>query len=190
MIKSLYRDYFQKSRIFLYPVLETKGGSIVPIETYLSWEGKISQEERKLICTFHLRSDPDYRNFEKRMLMGNPMFQDFREGENGVGIYIFNFRDLKDDWDMFLQGKYSKLSSLTKDRIKKYYGSNTANGVYVDSFLYPKKYYAIYAELLGVPISTLEGGELCDLPDFSKELLTMSVKEVTVSDKSLDLPKS
>lgn len=191
MIKSLYRDYFQKSKVFLYPVLETKGGSNVPIETYIAWENRnISPQDKKLICLFHLRGDKDYRDFEKNKLFGNPLFEDFQEGENGVGIYVFDFKSFKDDWNIFLDGKYSKLSSVTKERIKKYYGNNTANGVYVDSFVYPKKYYAIYAELLGAPIGLLEGGELCDLPDFEKELLKMSVKGIEVPNKSLDLPKS
>jgi hypothetical protein len=39
VIKSLYKDYFQKSRVFLYPALEIKrGGSVTPVETYISWK--------------------------------------------------------------------------------------------------------------------------------------------------------
>lgn len=191
MIKSLYRDYFQKSRVFLYPVLETKKSeSTTPIDTFISWDNNISPEDMKLICTFYLRNDDDFRKFEKIKLVGNPLFHDFKEGENGVGIYIFDFKQFAADWEMFLKGKYSKLSPTVKERIRRHYGTNTANGVYVDSFLDPKKYYPIYADLLNVHISALEGGELCDLPNVEKELLKMSVKEIGVSDKSLDLPNS
>lgn len=189
MIKSLYRDYFQKSRVFLYPVLETKRSeSTTPVDTFISWEGKFSREERKLICTFYLRSDAEFKLFEKVKLFGNPMFQDFKEGENGMGIYMFDLKEFGSDWDLFLKGQYSKMSIEVKNRIKRHYG-NTPNGVYADSFINPQKYYPIYADLLGVKLETLNGGELCDHPDFEKELLKMSVKDVTVPNKSVDLPK-
>lgn len=191
MIKSLYREYFQKSRVFLYPVLETKrGGSITPIDTFIAWENNISPADRKLICTYYLREDVEFRQFEKKTLFGNPLFCDFKEGDTGIGIYVFDFTKYKSDWDLFLKGKYSRLSPDTKTKIRRHHGSNTANGVYVESFIEPVKFYPIYADLLGVPLSTLEGGDLCDLPDLEKELLRMSAKEVDVSNKSLDLPKS
>lgn len=191
MIQSLYRDYFQKSRVFLYPVLETKrGGSVTPIDTYVSWEGKYSPADRKLICTFYLRNDVDYKRFEKNSLIGNEMFWDFHEGETGLGIYVFDFEKLAINWDLFLKGQYSRMEQVVKERITRHYASNSANAVYVDSFLYPAKYYHIYADLLNVPVSTLKGGELCDKPDLMKEHLKMLIKGEVVSGKSLDLPQT
>ena len=65
-ITSLYKDYFQKSRIFMYPILEIKrGASVTPIETYLSWEDQYSLCDRKLICHYHLRDDSEFTVFEK-----------------------------------------------------------------------------------------------------------------------------
>lgn len=196
MIKSLYRGpngemYFQKSRVFLYPVLETKrGGSVTPINTFVSWSGNISQMDRKLICTFYLRNDADYRKFEKTALLGNELFHDFKEGEDGTGIYVFDFNKHAVDFDTFIKGAYSRFKPLFKEKIKKYYNGNNANSVYVDSFINPNKYYEMYSDILGMPVSQLKGGELCDHPDFEKEHLKMLIKDFAVTEKSVDLPKS
>jgi hypothetical protein len=65
-LKSLYRDYFQKSRVFLYPMLEIKRGvSVTPIETYVSWDEHYKPEDRKFIVLYHLRNDKEFLNFEK-----------------------------------------------------------------------------------------------------------------------------
>lgn len=199
MIKSLYKGpnnerYFQKSRVFLYPVLETKRNtqikSIVPISSYISWEGHYSPEDMKLICSFYLRNDEGFKLFEKNMLLRHPQFFDFKECEDGIGVYIFDFSKFSLDWNFFLMGKYSKMGPVVKERIKNYYNANNSNAVWVDSFINPNKYYEIYSRLLNVEVSTLKGGELCDCPDFTREHLNLLVKEEGVTDKSVDLPNS
>jgi hypothetical protein len=181
--------YFPKSRVFLYPLLGIRSDSSVrPIDTYVSWDS-IVKEDRKLICTFYLRNDLDYKKFEQSSLFGNQLFHDFKEAEGGIGIYIFDFGKYSADWDRFLKGKYSHFSLEAKDKIKRAYSGNNSNAVYVESYIYPQKYYPIYAKILGVPIHQLEGGELCDLPNFEKEELKMLVKDVSVKDNSLGLPK-
>lgn len=194
MITRLYKGpnnemYFQKSRVFLYPVLETKrGGSVTPINTFVSWADNISQVDRKLICLFTLRNDSDFRKFEKTMLLGNELFHDFKEGEDGTGIYVFDFNKHAVDFDTFLKGTYSRFKPVFKNRIKAYYNGNNANAVYVDSFINPNKYYDMYSHILAMPVSQLKGGELCDKPDFEKEHLKLLVKSLSVTETSVDLP--
>jgi len=199
VIKSLYRGpngemYFQKSRVFLFPVLETKRGglSITPINTFISWTGRITQDDRKLICTFYLRNDKDFRKFEKMSLLGNELFENFmevQEDDKNVGIYIFDFNKHAVDFDTFLKGKYSRLKDEFKARIKRYYNGNNSNSVYVDSFVNPNKYYNMYSDILGMPVSQLKGGELCDRPDFQKEHLRISIKEDSITENSVNLSK-
>ena len=65
-IQSLYKDYFQKSKVFLYPALDIKRVvSVVPIDTYVFWEGHYNMSDYKLSCLYHLRTDPEFRQFEK-----------------------------------------------------------------------------------------------------------------------------
>ena len=196
MLDKLYKGpdndpYFQKSRVFLYPVLETKkGGGVTPINTYVSWEGNFKETDQKLICTFYLRNDPEFKRFEKISLFGNELFYDFREGVDGTGIYIFDFAKHAFGWKAFIDGKYSRMGNVIRERVKKHFNTNNANAVYVDSFINPAKYYEIYARLLNVRVDTLIGGELCDKPHFEKEKLKLLVKEVKLRNISLDLSNS
>mgnify|MGYP006982848022 CR=1 FL=1 len=68
-LTSLYRDYFQKSRVFLYPILEIKRGvSVTPIETYISWDGHYKTEDRKFIVLYHLKWQGLYNFWEEYLV--------------------------------------------------------------------------------------------------------------------------
>jgi hypothetical protein len=69
-ITALYRKYFQKSKIFLYPLLDIKRGtSVIPSETYLAWGTSYTTEDMKLICVYTSRKDQEYLHFEKNVLL-------------------------------------------------------------------------------------------------------------------------
>jgi len=183
-INSLYRGYFQKSLVFLYPALGIKrGGSVTPIKTYMAWSGKYKPEDRRLVCLYHIRNDADYLAFEKSMLTGNRLFESIeilQEGDKAV--YVFNFDQFPEDWDRVLTGKYSKLSGDLKQKIGHFYGKNSSSYAYVNSFLYPDKYYGIYADLLNVDVKILrQTGELCEHPNLEKETLVATPKDLHIS---------
>ena len=61
-IKSVYKKYFQKSKVFLYPLLKIKRGtSVIPSETYLAWNDTVSPDDMKLVCLYHPREDVEYK---------------------------------------------------------------------------------------------------------------------------------
>lgn len=188
-IESLYKDYFQKSRIFLYPILEIKrGSSVTPVETYVSWEGQYSPKDAKLICLYHLRDDIEFRNFEKEKLLKNKHFHDFKQVEDNNGVYIFDFSEHLKDWNNIILGKYSQITSAYKKRIEIFYGKRDSNYAYVESFLYPEKYYAMYADMMMVKESLLRDvGELCSKIDTEKETLKANIKDLQVNIKSTNL---
>src|SRR5437868_3298459 len=112
MITSLYRDYFQKSKVFLYPILEIKRGvSVTPVQTFTAWQDQYPHDGAKLCAQYHLRDDQDFRAFEKAKLLGNPLFHDFKQVGENDGVYVFDFSKLQEDWNNFLRGKYSSLSA-------------------------------------------------------------------------------
>ena len=79
MIKQLYIEYIQKSRIFLYPALDIKRcSSVTPIETYVSWKDNYTVDDNKLICLYHIRQDQEFKTFEKIKLFANSKFDDFQ----------------------------------------------------------------------------------------------------------------
>ena len=188
-LESLYKDYVQKSRLFLYPALGMRRGqSVTPIQTYASWEGHYALTDRKLCCLYHVRSDEEFRAFES-FIVKHEMFYDFKLTEQDKGVYVFDFGKQRDDWDMFLQGKYSKLSNDLKKKIRNFFGIN--NQGYIDSFLFPERYFSMYADMLtssrsehGDMLRLLtEVGELCSTPDLEKENLVMSVKDLHMTNK-------
>jgi len=181
-IKSLYKDYVQKSRVFLYPSLDIKRGvSVTPIETYIAWDNNYKAEDAKLSCLYYLRNDDDFKQFEKQKLIGNKLFHDFKEVGNSRGVYVFDFSSIKADWDNVITGKYSKLTPDFKRKIRHYIGLNNANLPYIDSFLFPDRYFKIYAEMMGVNESVLkEVGELCSLPDMEHETLNISIMKLDI----------
>jgi len=182
-ITSLYEKYAQKSRVFLYPLLGIKRGGIMPLQTYISWSDRVGPEDMKLLCTYKLGSGTDFRTFERIKLLGNHRFEDFSELKSGEGLYIFDFSGAPEDWKYFLSGKYSQLSDAHKRAVKEYYGVGNPTYPYVESYLHPSRYYEVYAELVGEPVSVLEKvGELCSPPDMRLENLTQEPVDLEFRD--------
>jgi len=167
----------------MYPALNIKrGNSIVPIETYAIWQDHYGKNDYKLTCLYHLRNDREFRAFEEVKLFGNKLFYDFKQVDGNKGAYTFDFSSQKEDWEAFIKGKYSQISLEQKKKIKAYYGTNSPNYPYIESFLHPNKYFRLYADMLHMKESVLkEVGELCSLPDFEKETLNISVKNLEIS---------
>ena len=180
VINSIYRKYFQKSKIFLYPLLDIKRGtSVVPEDTYVSWEDKYTPEDMKLICVYHHRTDKEYQEFEQKVLLQHNRLFEYVRGDKEKSIFVFDFSDKKDDWNKFLDGKYSKLSQESRDKVINFFEKYSGNYIYIYSYLNPEQWFERYAELLGVHKSELESvGELCSKPDFDKEHLIFIVADL------------
>lgn len=180
VINALYGKYFQKSKIFLYPILGIKRGtSVIPEETYLSWNNQYNPEDMKLICLYKTRKDAEYKSFEANTLLKHTRLYDYIKINETTSVFIFDFYDLQNDWNKFLIGKYSKIENTTKNKILGFFEKNSGNYVYVHSFLYPLKWYDRYAELLDVQPELLKSvSELCSLPDLEQENLLIKVADL------------
>ena len=188
-LNSVYKKYFQKSKVFLYPLLGIKRGvSVVPIETYISWQGHYNSEDMKLICVYDVRTDDEYIIFEKNTLLGHTRLSDYVK-INSQAVFTFDFSDLGADWDHFLNGKYSKITMNLKQQIINFFDKNSGNHAYMHSYLFPEKYFSEYAELLGAPLSLITSvGELCSKPDLEQEKLILDVANLDdISDSKLNL---
>ena len=185
MIESLYTKYFQKSRSFLFPALGIKRTSnFTPSGTYISIQGVISPEDMKLVCSFVDDQSEGFKAFEEQMLLTNPLFLEVIPIK-GYKLYVFDFQIYKEDWFNFILGKYSKLSNILKRAIKNYYGDRSSEYKYIETFLFPEKYFSIYAKLLDIEVSLLEQtGELCDACDINKENLKIPIEELELLKKA------
>lgn len=150
-IKQIYKTYFQKSKVFLYPGLKhSSKWNIKPLQTYISWtERNITIKDKKLICLFEKSNKSNFKIFEEKFLFKHSLFSEYVDINKKHACYIFDLSiKYNEDFTIFLNSKYSKLSKELKEEIKKYYGEKSANYAYVDTYLKPKKYYDIYANLL------------------------------------------
>lgn len=171
MIKDMYRKYFQKSYTFLYPLLGFKRTKDPrPLQVYLHWPEEFSNEERKLVCIYQKEDTDQWTNFERDKLMTHSMLDYVVPLCDGRIAYIFDMNPVTNDYNLFLQGKYSQFSNNAKMHMSDYYGIHTSEWVYVESFIFPKKYYKQYAEILEVDVKILQDvGELCDKYNKEKE---------------------
>lgn len=181
ILKDIYRKPFQKSKIFLYPNLDIKrGSSTTPIETYVAWKDKFIPDDHRLIAMYHLRNDAEFVAFEERMLVGNKYYEEYIDIGNDKALYIFNFEELAHDFDNFILGKYSRLSLTVKNNIKRFYGGNSSSYAFIESWLYPEKFYKNYAQILYNSEDRVVGEklikgtrELCNKPNFDNEVLDL-----------------
>lgn len=176
-IDALYAGYFQKSKVLLYPLLGIKRGcTAVPDQTYLSWSGYYTPEDMKLIAIYKKRTDNEYLHFEKNVLLKHERISDYISLDEERSIFTFDFSDLEHDWKRFVDGQYSKIDPKLKRKVRDHFDKNSSTHVYVDSYMFPEKYFSLYAQLLHVSEELLiEVGELCSKPDLEKENLIATV---------------
>ena len=117
------------------------------------------------------------------MLISNPLFVEKIQIKD-YNIYIFDLEIYQNDYFNFILGKYSKLSNVLKKAIKSYYGENSAEYKFIESYLFPEKYFEVYAKLLDINVETLVNlGELCDPCDIEKETLKIPVEDLELLKK-------
>tara|TARA_R100000700_G_C3128425_1_gene114574 strand:+ start:140 stop:730 length:591 start_codon:yes stop_codon:yes gene_type:complete len=178
----MYKNYFQKSKVFLYPLLQIKKGvDFVPIETFLSWADNFTVKDKKFICLYEQKKSKAWSKFENEFLFSNILFFDYVLLDTDIHLYVFDMSGFASDYINIVRGRYSNLSESTKDTIMNFFGEKGSIARYVEEYLYPDYYMDQYAEELGVPISQLEAvGELCSKPDLEKEELVYKKPDTTI----------
>lgn len=179
-LNEIYRNYFQKSKIFLYPLLDIpRGVKALPTDTYLSWGDKYAAEDNKLVCLYNIVNDAEYKLAEAQYLLKHNRLVEYVKINPTTSVLIFDFSDLKEDWDLILKGKYSLIKDHLKQKILKYFNNNSANHVYIKSYLYPHFFMEDYARILEVPVELIQSvGQLCNKPDLEKERLLIGVEDL------------
>jgi len=175
----MYRHYFQKSKIFLYPLLGIKKGiKYVPVETYFTWEDNYELKDKKLICVYKQKRTKRWLEFEDLMLLKNKLFFDYKHLGGDMHLYVFDVSLIDKDYDRIVKGKYSEISKLTKNFITKFFGESGLIAEYIDQYLHPEYYHEEYAYELNVDEDLIKKvWELCDKPDLKKETLVYKLDE-------------
>ena len=169
----VYLEYFQKSKVFLYPLLKIKKGiTRVPIQTYIAWDNVYSTNDLKFLCEYKTKQTPKFNSFAKSHLLNHSLLEEVIELNENTQLFIFDFSKFKSDYNKFLKGKYSQYSLDSKISIIDFFGTQDKIGSYVEGFLTPEGVHDEYAESLGVDIKSIEDiYEVCTPPDLEKETL-------------------
>ena len=169
----VYTDYFQKSKVFLYPLLRLKKGlPFVPRQTYIAWDNVYTTEDCRFFCEYKVKYTDKFEKFIKNYLRTNPFFEDYIELDSNKHLFIFDFTSLKNDYNRFIAGKYSQLTLESKITIIDFFAGDGKVSDYIQSFLSPEDSHEQYSEFLDVDIETLQKVyEICTPPDLEKETL-------------------
>jgi hypothetical protein len=192
-MNAVYSEYFQKSKVFLYPVLEIKKGvRYVPMETYIAWEDVYSSEDNMFLCLYSAENDKDYKAFQEKYLLNHKLLKEYHKLDNDLFLFVFNFNKFKYDMEKFMTGKYSRFSINFKNKISKFFGEVGTIPTYIDSYINPEEYHDRYAESLKVSLDTIKDvHELCSKPDIDKETLKYKNEEIDLfKNNSIPLKKN
>jgi hypothetical protein len=175
VVKQVYKRYFQKSKSFLLPILGLKKDfKYAPIQSYMQWAGIYKLSDCNLILTYEKSDEPSWNKYLLNTIMANRMFNEYYDIDAETIAVSFDLYSISEDYQYVIDGKYSKLSKQTKSKIREYYGYNSPEWAYMESFLFPERYIPTYSKILDVDEEHIRfTGELCDLPNLNKETLKL-----------------
>jgi hypothetical protein len=169
----VYTDYFQKSKVFLYPLLKIrKGVTHVPVQTYIAWENVFTLNDNKFLCEYKTKMNSGFKKFIVDYLQNHELFEDYIKLDNNRHLFIFNYKSLSFDFNNFIKGEYSNISLSSKIDIIDFFQSQEKILSYIKGFLQPNTVHEKYAEELKVDVELIKNiHEVCDPPNLEKETL-------------------
>lgn len=182
-LTSLYNKYFQKSKVFLFPLTGLrKKDDFNPSFCGLSLDGIYTFSDLKLIVVYDIPSNPKqfYTFLNKKVKKSTIYETHFLNNDKTKEIVIFDLKIYKKELVHFYNGQYSKLSKHVKKSIMNYYGYDTTAWILIESYLNPESYFEDYAVLLGVSVRDIKTvGQLCDEPNLEKETIKLELNDET-----------
>ena len=118
----VYLEYFQKSKVFLYPLLQIKKGiTHVPIQTYVAWDNVYSVNDHKFFCEYKTKKTKVFNKFAADNLINNPLFEEAIELNESTQLYIYDFSSFKTDIKRFINDKYAETLGVSIKSIEDVY---------------------------------------------------------------------
>ncbi len=175
-MRGVYTEYFQKSKVFLYPLLRLKKGiDFVPAETYCFWDEIYDAMDYKFICLYKTKYTKAFATFQINHL---PLLKNNMEHYDlgNEQLIIFDMKQYRHDYDKFIEGRYSAFGIDSKIAILDYFGGQGRISSYVKSFLTPDEdLHRLYSDYFDVDLELIKDvHELCSKPDIIQETLFYS----------------
>ena len=170
-MEEIHTSYFQKSKVFLYPLLKLKRGiAYVPRQTYVCWEHEYTIKDCKLLCEYHAKPTNAFITFSNNYLKGHKLFYKYVDLNENRHLFIFDLTPYKSDFNRFIGGRYSQFSLESKLEILDFFLSSQKMSNHMHDFLSPEFAHDKYARILGVDIKEIkEVYEVCSILDLNKE---------------------
>lgn len=194
-VEILRKDYWSKSQAFLLPLTGISRTQKYPLETFLFWDD-YSIEDFQLVVKFTYDNYDNFLDYCKKVIFpvwdrNGYVIESHDFGKETVFVLDISVWAL--DIQMFLAGKYSKMSREAKDLIQDYHifydKGKPQIEIEVAATLDPTRKHAIlgnmnsieYAsEHYGLPLDILQSlGEIGSIYDKEKESLTYLSAKLT-----------
>lgn len=148
MVQILKDGYFSKADAFILPLTGLPNNNRFNIRSYLFWDD-YSIEDFNLILTFAYEHKMEFVDYCRRVLFptldknATSVLESYDIDDNS-SVMILNMSEWAMDIQMFLNGKYSKLSKPAKEKIELYHTyfvdrETTRIPLWLYSILYPSK---------------------------------------------------
>lgn len=191
MVEVLKTEYWSKSEAFLLPLTGLPKSHKYHLRTYLFWE-KYSIEDYYLILKFSWDNYDEFLAYCKRVIFPKLNESGYLIESHDLDketVFILNLDDWAMDIEMFLKGKYSKMSSQAKDMIIEFhtfYNNGPKIMIEISASLRPNDKFPVLggqtaieyvADNYGFDLSELKKiGELGGIYDKDKETLISNEK--------------
>lgn len=179
-------DYWSKSETFLFPLTGLSKSQKYPVKTYLFWRD-YSIEDCHLIIKYTYNKYEEFLNYCRKMVF--PILDrsvclietyDF----DNTSIFVLDLSEWTFDIEMFLKGKYSRLSKQAKEKIVEfhtYFDRGAKIEIEISAIIEPNVPYRLLNDMTpleyvsvnyGIPYEQLkEIGEIGSIYDKEKETL-------------------
>lgn len=167
----LINNYFQKSRLLLYPLLDLGfDAPFKPVETYISYKNEVDVNRRVLICIYKPEYSKEYYDYRNNVLLTHEYFQKMVTSTDKNIIFFQLPLEHAKDFMNFLEGSYSQFSAIAKNKITDHYSHNEIAAVNIKSHIDPEEFHQYYADYLQVSLDLIVNNyETLTPPDLEKE---------------------
>lgn len=162
MVELFKKEYWSKSQAFLLPLTGLSKTQTYKVESYLFWEN-YSIEDYFLIVKFTYDKYDEFLEYCKRKI-----FPDFKSGYvietydfDNQTVMILDISEWAFDIDLFLRGRYSKMSREAKDIISEYhiyYDKGNRISLDIKGTLEPNEQQDILGKLTPIEYASQEYG--------------------------------
>ena len=199
MVEILKGKYFSKADSFILPLTGLSNTKKFKLKSYVFWED-YSIEDYNLIITYTYQDKDEFIQYCRKQVFpildkGGYLVESY--DYDNMTVFVLDLSEWAFNIDLFLKGRYSKLSKEAKEKIEAFHTyfvrDEERTSVHIYCSLYPKEQVPLdkgdilgkltpieyVAKNYGLPLTELQAlGEICSVYDIKEETLTIKQENV------------